>query len=135
MKTSSRLRPIASMMRVRSCPGLPHEREPLLVLVASRGLADEHELRVRVALAEDDVRPRLRELASRTALEEALEARQVRHGAGNGRRFGRRGPIEIDLGHAQIAEELQLVSGRAVAHRRQSIAGRAAVPRRGSREW
>ena len=64
MNTSSRLRPMASMIFVRSWPALPDERQPLLVLVAARRLAHEHQPRLGVALAEDDVLARRRQLAA-----------------------------------------------------------------------
>ena len=44
--------------RVEQPPGLTHERQPLLVLVRSGRLADEHEVRVRVARAEHHGVPR-----------------------------------------------------------------------------
>jgi DNA polymerase len=52
---------------VEQLPGLADEREPLLVLVEAGRLADEHEIRLGVADAEHDLRPRLREAAARAA--------------------------------------------------------------------
>ena len=48
--------------------GLADERHTLLVLVEAGRLADEHQLGVRVAGAEDDLRPRRRERAARAAV-------------------------------------------------------------------
>ena len=41
---------------VEQLPGLPDERDALLVLVEAGRLADEHQIGVRVAVAEDDLR-------------------------------------------------------------------------------
>src|SRR3982751_949824 len=48
-------------------PGLADERDAELVLVESRRLADEHQVGARVARAEDDLCPALRESAARAA--------------------------------------------------------------------
>ena len=53
MKTSARVSPISPSSRSSSLPGLPDERQALLVLVLARGLADEHQVGVGVARAED----------------------------------------------------------------------------------
>jgi hypothetical protein len=52
---------------------LPHERDPLLVLVEAWSLADEHQLRVGVSRAEDDLGPPLGEPAPRTGRDGVLE--------------------------------------------------------------
>ena len=52
---------------VEELPGLTHERDALLVLVESRCLADEHELRARAPGAEDDLRTPLRKGAAGAA--------------------------------------------------------------------
>ena len=46
---------------------LPREREPALILVEAGRFADEHQLRVGVARAEDDLRSRLGERAAHAA--------------------------------------------------------------------
>ena len=48
-------------------PGLADERQALLVLVEARRLADEHQVGVRIAGAEHDLRPPLREPAAGAA--------------------------------------------------------------------
>ena len=53
---------------VEQLPRLPDERDALLVLVEARRLADEHEVGVRAARAEDDLRATLREGAARAGL-------------------------------------------------------------------
>ena len=52
---------------IQELPCLPDEREALLVLVEARCFADEHQVGVRVAVSEDDLRPPLRETAARAA--------------------------------------------------------------------
>ena len=59
--------PDAAEKLVEQLPGLPDEREALLVLVEARCFADEHQVGVRVAVSEDDLRPPLRETAARAA--------------------------------------------------------------------
>ncbi len=57
--------PDAAEQLVEELPRLAHERDALLVLVEARRLADEHQVRVRVAVAEDDLRPALGQPAPR----------------------------------------------------------------------
>ena len=52
---------------VEELPGRPDERAARLVLLVAGLLADEHRLRARGALAEDDLRPGLPELAGLAA--------------------------------------------------------------------
>ena len=59
-KHCSRVRPI-SPSRVSSSFGAAHERLALLILVEAGRLADEHQVRIRVSVPEDDLRPRTRE--------------------------------------------------------------------------
>jgi hypothetical protein len=59
--------PDAGEKLVEELPRLADERESLLVLVEARGLADEHQVRVRVPVPEDDLRPAFREAAARAA--------------------------------------------------------------------
>jgi hypothetical protein len=47
--------------------GLPDERDPVLILVEAGRLADEHQVCVRIARAEDDLRPGRRERAASAA--------------------------------------------------------------------
>ena len=54
---------MALMMSVSSCPARPTNGSPLQILIVSRRLADEHQIRVRIADAEDDVRARTGEPA------------------------------------------------------------------------
>ena len=62
MNTSSRASPISPSSCVEQLPGLADERQALLVLVGARRLADEHEVGVGVARAEDHLRARGDEL-------------------------------------------------------------------------
>ena len=66
MKTSSRFQPDEPEELAEQVPGGPDERPPLLVLALARPLADEDDLRVRVSLAGDRLRPPLREAAAIT---------------------------------------------------------------------
>ena len=52
---------------VEELPRLADERKALLVLVEARCFADEHQVGVRVAVSEDDLRPAFRETAARAA--------------------------------------------------------------------
>ena len=65
MKTSPRSRPISREQLVEQSAGLADERQALLVLVGARRLADEHQVGVGVAGAEDDRRARLGERGQR----------------------------------------------------------------------
>lgn len=58
-------------------PRPPDEGQPLAVLVSARPLADEHQLRLRVARAEDDLRAAGGQLAATAVAEHAGHARQV----------------------------------------------------------
>ena len=49
---------------IQELAGLPDERHALLVLVEARCLPDEHQVRAGVAVAEDDLRPSLRQSAT-----------------------------------------------------------------------
>ena len=73
----TRVRPISPSSVLQQPPGLADERQALLVLVRARGLADEHQLGVRVARAEDDRGPGRGELgaacAGRRLLPDGLE--------------------------------------------------------------
>ena len=73
MKTSSRVRPIPSSSSVSSSPGAADERQALAVLLGARRLADEHQVGVGVAGAEDDLRARLGERAARAVRRLAVE--------------------------------------------------------------
>ena len=57
--------PISREELVQQLAGGPDERLALLVLVESRGLPDEHQIRVRIADAVHDLGAPLRETASR----------------------------------------------------------------------
>src|SRR5262249_27221818 len=96
------------------------EGEALFVLVSSRCLADEHQLRLRAPLSENDVRPGLRELAARTVLEKLREPGEAgqRPGGQGGRRRGGAGrpALEKHVPDAEVAEELELVAGRVFGH-------------------
>ena len=73
---------------VEELPGLADERDALLVLVEARRLADEHQVGVRVAVAEDDLRAALAEGAARAGRgfgPERVEHRRVSLGAAAGR--------------------------------------------------
>ena len=65
MNTSERASPTSSKQLVEQLAGGADERDPELVLLRARRLADEHEVGVRVAGPEDDLRPRARELGQR----------------------------------------------------------------------
>ena len=65
MYTSARARPICASSFSSSLPAWPTNGSALLVLVEARRLADEHQVRVRVARAEHDLRAALREAAAR----------------------------------------------------------------------
>src|SRR3954470_18965952 len=62
---------------VEELPGAPHERLALLVLGGAGGLADEHQVGVGVAHAEDDVRSRPRERAAVLVVQLAVELDQI----------------------------------------------------------
>src|SRR5436190_21095297 len=57
----------AGQQPLEQLPRLADEGDALLVLVEARSLADEHQVAARVARAEDDLRPSLREPAARAA--------------------------------------------------------------------
>jgi hypothetical protein len=57
--------------------GPTHERKPLAILLGSRRLAHEHQVGVRVAGAEDDVGPRLRERAQLAHRRLAIDLNQT----------------------------------------------------------
>ena len=59
------LQPHAGEQSVQQLSGLTDERDPLLVLVEARSLADEHQVGARIAGAEHDLRPPLGEPAAR----------------------------------------------------------------------
>ena len=67
MKTSERARPISSSSCLEQPPGLADERQALLVLVRAGRLADEHQVGVGVARAEDDRGARRGELRAARA--------------------------------------------------------------------
>ena len=56
MKTSSRLQPDLLQQLVEQLPGAADERQALAVLLGARRLADEHQVGVGVAGAEDGLR-------------------------------------------------------------------------------
>ena len=62
MNTSSRAIPTSPSSCVSSLPARPTNGDPVAVLVAAGRLADEQQVRVGVAGAEDDLRPGLREV-------------------------------------------------------------------------
>jgi hypothetical protein len=65
--------PDLAQQRVEQLSGLADERQALLVLVAPGRLADEHQVGVRVARAEDDRVARLRELGTARAAARLVE--------------------------------------------------------------
>src|ERR1700682_1285886 len=94
-------------------PGPADEREALLIFVAARGFPDEHEIGVRGALAEDDVRARPRELAAGAAGDEGLERGKVRHRAGHERwRRTVCHASKIEVGDTEVAEVGELLAER-----------------------
>ena len=66
-KTRSATEPDPAEKLVEELPRLADERKALLVFVEARRLADEHQVGVRVAVAEDDLRPALGQAAARAA--------------------------------------------------------------------
>src|SRR5262249_9983868 len=96
-----------------------HEREGLLVLLATRRLAHEHELGLRVSLTEDDVRAALRELAPRAALQESRERAEVRRRP-RGHRCGRRGfgSVDEEVLDAEVAKVFEIGSAVVDPHPR-----------------
>ena len=72
--TSSRVRPIPAEELAEQLPGGADERDALLVLVEARSLADEHQVGVGRARAEDDLGARLREGALRAARDRVAQA-------------------------------------------------------------
>ena len=67
---------------LQQLPGLADERHALLVLVEARRLADEHQVGVRMARAEDDLRPALREPAPGAARDRVREDGELVHRRG-----------------------------------------------------
>src|SRR5207247_4062176 len=61
-----------------------HEGQALLVFVRPRGLPHEHEGRLGIALAEDDVLPAPRQLAPLAVADELADGREVLRGRGGG---------------------------------------------------
>ncbi len=79
------------MIFVSSWPALPTNGMPLNVFVGARSFADEHQIRVRIADAEDDLLAALRvKLASDTVADLGSDGRQRFRRAGVQRY--RRGP-------------------------------------------
>ena len=58
---------MAAMILVNSCPARPDERFALRVFIRARRFADEHDLRVGIADAEDGLRARFREVRAQFA--------------------------------------------------------------------
>ena len=81
-KTSLRVEADAREQLVEQLPGLADERHALLVLVEAGRLADEHQVGLRVARAEDDLRPPLREPALRAARDRIGEDGELVHRRG-----------------------------------------------------
>src|SRR6266508_1083611 len=86
--------------------GGSHERQPLLVFLATRRFADEHQVRFRVSGAEDDPGTRAGKLAARAAGEKPLERLQIRNRARN--EVGSRSRADEELLETEVAEELEL---------------------------
>ena len=74
--------PASSSASSKQLPGRPDERAARLVLLVARLLADEHHLGARRALAEDDLRPGLPEVAGLAAGRFLPQLRQARHVGG-----------------------------------------------------
>ncbi len=73
--------PDSAEQLVEELAGLPDERNPALILVEAWCLADEHQVRVRVAGAEDDLRSRGRQRTARAAQGlVAVVSEEVAHG-------------------------------------------------------
>ena len=73
---------------VEQLPRLADERHALLILVEARGLTDEHQVGVRVAAAEDDLRPACGERAARTAKSLVPVVGELSHGRDSRARGG-----------------------------------------------
>ena len=73
--------PDAGEQLVEELPGLADERDALLVFVETGRLAHEHQIRVRVAVAEHDLRPALRS-AHRVQTEASFPERVELHRRG-----------------------------------------------------